>query len=213
VSLLSILILMSMSARFHARDHTTIIPTGLVLFYSLLACLVPTQVLTHLFLITGDMGFQEKWLYERQLKTPPKCRCLRYRFPERCRYVWYVMVLACAIGMIAYILSITMMFDQNPYYFCKGQTTLSWLWDFLGSYALAVFVVEPLKILCIVASKYLLGGGATKTPAPTTADDFSMRSQTMDSEMVALDRSENEKPSANSDEIKASPITDSAVSQ
>jgi len=64
---------MSMSARFHDRDHT-LLPTGLVMFYSMLATLLPTQFLTFLFLRTGEMGFRDQWLVERKLKETPKNR-------------------------------------------------------------------------------------------------------------------------------------------
>lgn len=150
VTLLLLLIVMSMSARFHARDHA-LLPTGLVIFYSMLATLLPTQFLTYLFLKTGEVGFREHWLLERNLKQPPKNRCAAYRFPSYFRFVWYTAVLSCALGMILYILSITMMFDQNPWYYCRGKTTLAWLWDFMASYAFVVLVVEPLKIVCFTA--------------------------------------------------------------
>jgi len=160
-----LLILMSMSARFHDRDQTYL-GRGEVIIFTLLASMLPTLLLMYLFTHTGQLGFHEKWQIERGLKRLPKSKCLRYRFSERWRWVWYVIVLACVVGMIVYILSIALMFDQNPWYFCQGETTKAWLIDFIVPYLVTVFVIEPVKILCLVSARQMVA--TTTAPSQQT---------------------------------------------
>lgn len=155
VNLFLVLILMSVSAQFHDR-HRDFQKRGVVMIYSLLASFLPSLVLIHLFTHTGEMGFQEKYQLENKLRAPSRLKCLNWRYPECCRYVWYAIVLALAALMIVFILTIALVFDQNPFYYCKGETTVAWLVDFISPYLISVFIVEPLKILFMVISKQLI---------------------------------------------------------
>lgn len=108
------------------------------------------------------MGFYEKWRIQNGMMQPSKIRCLRHRFDERWRYVWYALVLLSVIGMIIYILSIALMFDQNPEYYCRGKTTLVWIIDFIIPYAISICVVEPVKIMLLLTSRSVLQNQRTK---------------------------------------------------
>lgn len=155
VTLLLVFILMSMSARFHDRNQNFFGRAQIIIF-NILASLLPSLILTHLFLHTGDLGFYEKWQIQQGITTQSKYRVLRYRFAERWRYVWYGVVLAAVLSMVVYILSIALMFDQNPIYYCQGTTTGAWVVDFTISYAVSVMIIEPFKILFFVTSKSLI---------------------------------------------------------
>jgi len=150
VCLMMLLILMSMSARFHARDHS-VLARGEVIVYTILVSLLPLQLLMHLFTHTGPMGFMEAWQLEKGLRQPSKYRCLRYRFPDWCRWVWYAFILLGSAALSVYILSIALMFDQNPGYYCRGATTVSWIIDFIVPYLISTLVIEPLKIAFLIA--------------------------------------------------------------
>lgn len=171
VNLFLVLILMSLSAQFHDRDQS-FKKKGVVMIYSLLASLLPSLLLIHLFTHTGEMGFQEKYLLENKLKLPSRVSCVNWRFPERWRYVWYLMVLVISGFLIEFILRIALVFDQNPYYYCRGETTKAWLVDFIVPYILSVCVVEPLKILCLVVTRQLAALPTTALAATeVTVDD------------------------------------------
>jgi len=45
------------------------------------------------------------------------------------------------------------MFDQDPWYFCQGQTTGPWVLDFVVQYAISIFVFEPMKVLVFAVAK------------------------------------------------------------
>jgi len=148
VKLVSLLSVMSIAAHFHG--HQTVFARGLVVLCSVLGGLVPNLVLSHLFKNTGHIGFFEKWQLDKGLVRPSYFRCLRYRFPEPWRWVWIAVSLGSAVAMIVYILTISLLFDQNPAYYCEGHTTGAWVVDFIISYIISVFVVEPLKIITIL---------------------------------------------------------------
>jgi len=133
-------------------------------------------VLTHLFIHTGERGFLEAWQLEQKLIQPSRIRCLSYRFPEWCRWVWYGVVVACAIGMMVYILEIALMFDQNPYYYCHGEATTSWLLDFIFPYLISTLGLEPLKIALVITSKRMLQD-MTPTRDAITLDESPADSQ------------------------------------
>lgn len=76
--------------------------------------------------------------------------------------MWYGFVLLSAVAMIVFILRIALMFDQNPFYYCRGETTVAWLVDFIVPYLVSVFVIEPFKIFILAVSKNLV-------PAPALA--------------------------------------------
>lgn len=152
VCLFMVLVHMSMSANFHDRNKTLVNKAEITVI-NILVSLPPGLLLTHLFTHTGEMGFYEKWRLNKGITKTLKHRCLRYRFSERWRVVWYGMVLVSVMGMIVYILSIALMFDQNPEYYCRGKTTESWIVDFIIPYAISVCVVEPVKIALLLTSR------------------------------------------------------------
>lgn len=145
-----------MSATFHSRS-AAVVGRALITLFTLLASLVPSIVLTHLFTHTGSIGFSEKWTMQKGLIRPSKYQILNYRFSEPWKYVWYGVVLVCVLGMIIYILEIALMFDQNPYYYCQDETTVAWIVDFLIPYAISVTFIEPLKILIFFTFKNMMG--------------------------------------------------------
>jgi len=140
---------MSMSATFHQRDQQ-FVSRAIVIVTSALSALLPGLVMAHLFSHTGEMGFFEEWQSDAGVWTPSRCKCLQYRFAACWRVVWYVLLLLLAAGLIVFMLGVTLMFDQNPYYYCQGETTLAWVLDFSIGYLTSIFIVEPLKILLIV---------------------------------------------------------------
>lgn len=156
VTLLTAFASMSMSARFHSVNQTWV-GRGEVIVFSVLVCLLPSQALTQLFVRTGQMGFYEEWRAAVGIQKPSKFRLLNKRFPAYCWWIWVGVVLVSSIVMIVYILTISMVFDQVPKYYCVGNTASSWVVDWLTSYALTVFVVEPVKICGLVGLSRLQG--------------------------------------------------------
>lgn len=149
VAMTTVFASMSMSARFHGLEQSFFHRSEIIVF-SVLTCLIPAYALTQLFVRTGPMGFYEEWEMAVGIRHPSKVRWLNYRFPAYYRWLWFAIALICTLGMIIYILTISLTFDRIPQFYCLGNNAAIWVTDWMASYALAVFVVEPLKVCAVV---------------------------------------------------------------
>lgn len=150
VALLSVFASMSMSAHFHAQDNNDL-ARGIMLISTVCACLLPSQVLTYLFVHTGKMGFFEEF---ELMRDPHKNRCLQYRFSERWRHVWRTFTALAVGAMVIHVLIMSMRFDLQPFFYCQGAPAEAWVTTWLGAYAVMALGIEPLRILLLAVLTY-----------------------------------------------------------
>jgi len=83
--------------------------------------------------------------------------------------VWWTATSLAVIVMIVYVLTMSMQFDRNPFFYCQGAPAVAWISTWLSAYAITVLAVEPARILLMatifhfwgdLVSIYRLGIGA-----------------------------------------------------